>query len=120
MAGVAPGTEIAREWVRRYECGMYTRLEALTRLVQEAAEHPPAALAVGLPGEWLEELKERTTVPPASPDEVLYISGILRGVDFDYKAYFAQMRQSCFDGSWAWHRYFAERVVTPDSNRFDG
>jgi hypothetical protein len=100
--------QLARSMIRQYERGVYIRHETVTRLVQAAAEHPPAELAGGLSADWLEEVRQQTAEPPASPDDVHYISVITGGPGFDYEAYFAMMRRTCHDGAWNWHRYFAE------------
>ena len=101
------GAAAARKLLRRYKQGIYTRLELLTLLVQAAAEHPASELAQGLPAEWLQAIQEDTNSPPGSPSDVLYISGILGGLNFDYETNFAEMRQTWYEGAWNWRRYFA-------------
>jgi hypothetical protein len=107
MEKATTGAEAARKLLRYYQRGVYTRLEALTLLVQAAAEHPPSELAQGLPVEWLQAIREDTISPPGSPSDVLYISGILGDPNFDYNTHLTEMRQTWYDGAWNWRRYFA-------------
>ena len=107
MEEATKGAAAARKLLRRYEQGVYTRLELLTLLVQAAAEHPPSELADGLPAQWLQAIQEDISSPPGSPSDVLYISGILGGHSFDYETNFAEMRRTWYEGAWNWHRYFA-------------
>ena len=80
--------------MRYYQRGVYTRLEALTLLVQAAAEHQPSELAQGLPAEWLQAIREDTISPPGSPSDVLYISGIRGDPNFDYETHLDLVRWS--------------------------
>jgi hypothetical protein len=107
MEEATKGAAAARKLLRRYEQGVYTRLELLRLLVQAAAEHPSSELADGLPAEWLQAIQEDISSSPGSPSDVLYISGILGGHSFDYETNFAEMRQTWYEGAWNWHRYFA-------------
>jgi hypothetical protein len=52
--------EFVRKLTRRYEEGMYTRLEILSQIVEAAATCPVGELADALPADWLTEVKAET------------------------------------------------------------
>ena len=92
--------------LKGYERGYYTRLELLGWLNRAAAETPPEALAQALPPDLLQELRQAVRVPPASPDDFIFIHGGTVVGPVDWEAYKREQAQLSYDGTWAWHRYF--------------
>jgi hypothetical protein len=101
------GAAMVRKLVRQCERGMYTPLEVVARLIEAAAECPPADLAPAIPADLLAHLRAETAEPPQDPKDVLLVRGVnyLPGTDISARA--AEAQRTCFDGIWNWHRYFA-------------
>src|SRR5262245_20134693 len=109
MGNELTAAAVARKLVRQFKHGFCSRLEVLTLLIEAGGEYPPSELADELPADWIEVIKEATSSPPSSPSDVVHISGMIGGPDFDYEAHCAKNRQSWYDGAWSWHRYFPRR-----------
>lgn len=89
-----------------YDAGNMTRHELLLLLEQAAVRVPPAEIAAGLPSDVLDELRERSNFPPASPDNCrVYSIGSYVG-SFDWEADMREQAHLLFEGKWRWHRYF--------------
>jgi hypothetical protein len=105
-AAMSTATEAFRRIMRGYEKGIYTRLEVVCQLVELGAICPPAEVSLDLPAEWLTQIREATTTPPPTIDDVQYISGALLQEGVDAEQHYAQLCKAWFAGAWNWHRHF--------------
>jgi hypothetical protein len=91
--------------VQTYEDGDMATGEFSSKLILAAAEHLPEAIAVHLSAEYLAIIRERTTNPPGSPDQVVIVRiGAYTGTGHLERD--QQEQIAYFHGAWAWHAYF--------------
>jgi hypothetical protein len=106
--------ETARRLIRGFDKGMYTRLEILSRLVELAASAEPKAIALVLPPDWIASIAKKTEQLPASPKDVVIISGAILRPGIDPESHDEELRLRYFQGAAKWHAYFAELGVPRD------
>jgi len=99
------GADTVRKLIRGFDKGMYSRMEVLSRLVEEASTSRPADLAGALPANWLAEVRTATAKPPSSIDDVCIVSGAIYRNAAEHEAHKAEMRRAWFEGAWNWHRF---------------
>jgi hypothetical protein len=101
----------ASKFVQLYDDGAITRHDAMTRLIQAAADFSPEVLAGELGADWLADLKSETASPPGRPEEIVWVESVCAGPGFDWEAHRAEMVRRVFAGALRWHQYFKGRHV---------
>lgn len=91
-----------------FEKGYITETELILFLVQSATEMAPERIVEVLPPGWLAKIRERSAVPPESPDQCRVFGSVRASETFDADQSFREVSRRFHDGLWRWHRYFAE------------
>jgi len=98
----------AGELVAAYARGMVTRVEAVSKLVDLAADLSPAAIAAGLPADWLADVRrhceEYLACPP--PRRVLVLTSVCNGPGYDADRARREAEGRALAGLSAWLAFF--------------
>jgi hypothetical protein len=92
--------------LKHYEAGAITGHELLIGLVQVAAEKHPEQIALLISSELLLKIRETSSNPPSSPDEMVVFHLGMHSPGFDLKAFQREQARLWYDGLWRWHQYF--------------
>jgi hypothetical protein len=98
--------EVSAELLRLFDAGVITSLELESLLVEAAAFHEPSELLVGVPSEITARLRARSSQPPLSPDDGVYIQSWNAHPGFDSQSNERDKKQSTYYGSWKLRRFF--------------